>query len=125
MNIPSDWTDDVSVNLKQGKSYEELTFILMDSIRNKGKLEAVLLICTDEFGLSNEEGELAIDRVQGGIIRAISCNPKNKPDKVKDPMAWYSFNKVWKSLPKRHWWSSKRDNKGEWLDWYNETRKNS
>ena len=120
MNIPEGWTDDMSVNITTEKSDQELSVTLIESLKKRDSYDDMKKICHDIFGLSDEDAELAMDRVQGGIVRAITCNLKNKPDKNKDPLAWHSFNKVWGTLPKLHWWSSKRDNKGEWLDWHNE-----
>jgi hypothetical protein len=31
-----------------------------------------------------------MDRVMGGVVRAVSGNPANEPDPVKDPLAWMS-----------------------------------
>ena len=119
MTIPEGWTDDMSVNITTGKSEKELALSLMASLEIRESYEAMIQICIVNFGLSSDDAELALDRVQGGIVRAITCNRANKPDKEKDPLAWYSFNEVWETLPKKNWWSNKKDNKGKWVDWYN------
>ena len=118
MTIPEGWTDDMSVEIIEGKTEEQLTLALMDSLRKRDSYEAMIGICTSAYGLTEDDSDLAIDRVQGGIVRALSCRIDNKPDAVKDPLAYWAFKEVWKTLPKKNWWSSKRDNKGEWLDWH-------
>jgi len=123
--MPDGWTDDMSVEIKTGKSNMELSIAIMESLKVREPYEHILKKCVEEFGLSEEDADLAIDRAQGGIVRAITCNKQNEPDKTKDPIAWHTFNEVWKTLPKVNWWSNKRDNKGEWLNWYNEQSGNN
>ena len=125
MTLPEGWTDDMSVRIAAGKTEEDLTLRIMSALRDRASTSDMMNICMEDFGLTEDDADLAIDRVHGGIVRAITCNPKNKPDKEKDPLAWHSFVKVWQTLPKLHWWSSKRDNKGEWLDWHNERSERS
>ena len=124
MSIPEGWTDDMSVDIKTGKTNKELSDSLIKALDQRFSFEKMISICINEFGLSEGDADLAIDRVQGGIIRAITCNEANRPDKDKDPLAWYSFQNVWKTLPRKKWWSSKKDNKGKWLTWYNERKAN-
>ena len=46
---------------------------------------------TERFALSFDDARLAMDRVAGGVVRAESGNPANEPDRVKDPLAWTSY----------------------------------
>ena len=124
MSIPEEWTDDMSVDIKFGKTNRELAASLLFALDQRQSYEEMMSICSQDFGLTEDDGDLAIDRVQGGVVRAITCNSVNCPEKSKDPLAWYSFQSVWKTLPRKNWWSLKKDNQGKWLKWYNERTDN-
>jgi hypothetical protein len=51
----------------------------------------VLAVLTERYALPFDDARLAIDRVRGGVVRAMSGNPANQPDKGKDPLAWISY----------------------------------
>jgi hypothetical protein len=36
-----------------------------------------------DFGLSSEDAELSVDRVHAGIVRALTGNRANLPDRIK------------------------------------------
>ncbi len=46
------------------------------------------------FGLSAEGAALLRDRVFGGIVRAVSGNPGNRPNAIKDPIAYCSYERA-------------------------------
>ena len=123
MELPEGWTDDMRVQMRTDRKEIDLVAIVMKALINREDLKHLIQTMHDEFGLSEEDTALALDRIQGGIVRAITGNPKNKPDKKKDPLAWYSFQKVWNELPKRHWFSSRKISGGQWYEWFEETRK--
>jgi hypothetical protein len=77
----------------------------------------------DQYGLSEEVALLAIDRVPGGIIRALTGAPQNRPDPIDDPFAHMAFEKVWSEQPRLHWLSSRKKPSGKWLAWFEELRK--
>jgi len=77
----------------------------------------------ERFGISEEEALLAIDRVPGGIIRALTGVPQNRPDPIADPLAHIAFEKVWAELPRLHWLSSRKKPSGQWLVWFEQLRK--
>jgi hypothetical protein len=60
--------------------------------------EPVIAHVCEEFGLSIEDAELAIDRVYDGVVRAMTGDRANCPDRTKDPIAWRSFQR---SIAKR------------------------
>jgi hypothetical protein len=62
----------------------------------------MVLQIADEFGMSHEDPCLAFDRVQGGIVRALSARLINCPNRDKDPLAWLSFHETWQTLPTNH-----------------------
>jgi hypothetical protein len=62
---------------------------------NEGREHELLIaeLCKG-FGLLPEDAELAIDRVCGGVVRALTGNQANCPDRIKDPIAWMSFQRA-------------------------------
>jgi hypothetical protein len=63
--------------------------------RTEGRQHEVLIAdLREDFGLSAEGAELAVDRVCGGIVRAMTGNRANCPDRKKDPIAWMSFQRA-------------------------------
>jgi hypothetical protein len=89
--------------------------------KSSGEPEIVRAIAF-EFGMSESDAWLAFDRVQGGIIRALTARPDNCPDRDKDPMAWHSFQIVWKTLPTLHRWTKRKKPGGPWADWHDVRR---
>jgi hypothetical protein len=108
MNRPDDWTDEMIVALRPGRTENELVALVMDALIERRNLASVIPIMHDDFGLTDDDIGLAFDRIQGGIVRAITGNPENEPDKKKDPLAWHAFKIVWKDLPRRSPFSSRK-----------------
>lgn len=46
------------------------------------------------FRISPEDAELAMDRTYGGIVRAKTKNPLNRPDHDTDPIAFESYERA-------------------------------
>ena len=122
MPIPEGFTDDMTVSVRPGRTAGELVDKVMSWLSEKRDLAALAGVLREEFGLSEEDAALALDRVQGGIVRALTGTRENEPDRTKDPLAWGSFTKVWAELPRRGLFSSRRVAAGRWNDWY-ESRK--
>ena len=101
MELPEGWTDDMSVDIPANKSIDELVQMIMKALLNFNDLDSLIKTICNDYNLSQEDADLALERIQGGIIRALTGNPVNKPDKIKDPMAWLAFQTVWKDLPKK------------------------
>lgn len=93
-SIPSGWTDEMSVELGAGHTVEDLVDYIF--LANEQSREGEMLIAElgAEFGLSSENAALSIDRVCGGIVRARTGNRANCPDRIKDPIAWASFQRT-------------------------------
>jgi len=123
MNIPDGWTDDMSIVLSSGKTNEELANFLLKKLEVHCSYESMLSEIITLFGANEDDADLAIDRVQGGIVRALTGNPVNEPDKSKDPLAWHSFQVVWSKLPKKHLFSKYKKPSGKWEAWYNDRQK--
>lgn len=117
MGTPDDWTDDMRVSLAPGKTVAGLVSAIMDAMA-AGKTAMVLApMLASEFGMTMEDAYLALDRVPGGIVRALTGNPENRPDGAKDPLAYESFERVWETLPLVDPSSSRRKAAGPWKDW--------
>jgi hypothetical protein len=89
--LPPGWTDDLTIALASGRSIEELVNHIIEATERGQAPEDTLHDLHHRFGLSAEDAELAVDRVFGGIVRAITEAPENCPNSVKDPVAWESY----------------------------------
>ncbi|TDC27362.1 hypothetical protein [Kribbella albertanoniae] len=93
------WTDDLSMGLPEGGDVAGLVnFTLATNERGVSgdELEAAV---AREFSLSAEDAALAVDRVFGGITRAATLNEANRPDPVKDPIAFESYRQALERNP--------------------------
>jgi hypothetical protein len=45
------------------------------------------------FQISGDDASLAMDRTYGGLVRAGTTSPANRPDEVEDPMALLSYER--------------------------------
>lgn len=88
---PDGWTDDLSIELRAGRTVEELVAYVLEARQKEIDYETLLAGLGAEFGLCPEHSELALDRVNGGIVRAWTGNKSNCPDRHKDPIAYASF----------------------------------
>lgn len=86
-----EWTDDLTVRLTYGTSALGLVSYLRAADQQRTPRRDVLAVLTERYALPFEDARLAMDRVQGGAVRARSGIPANEPDKVKDPLAWISY----------------------------------
>ncbi|WP_433796570.1 hypothetical protein [Actinoplanes sp. CA-252034] len=86
-----EWTDDLAVRLARGTTAQALVRFLRAADGDGLSRREVLAVLTERFALSFDDARLALDRVQGGVVRASSGNPANEPDPVKDPLAWMSY----------------------------------
>jgi hypothetical protein len=86
-----EWTDDLSVRLARGTTFVELVRYINDAKETGKPWREVLGVLTSRFALSFDDARLAVDRVGGGAVRALSANPANEPDQTKDPVAWTSY----------------------------------
>jgi uncharacterized protein YndB with AHSA1/START domain len=103
LQLRSGWTDDMRVALPPGKTVDDVVDRILgsDPTRDPDELEAAL---SEEFDLSEENAALARDRAMGGVVRAATGNVENRPDRVKDPIAWTSFERAWsdRTIVARH-----------------------
>lgn len=116
MTIPEGWTDDLNINLAQGRTVEELVEYIIDAAIRHDATTDVTNRLMSHFGLSQPDAELAVDRTMGGVVRAATGRADNCPNNEKDPVAWASYHKCLKrpelilrlypnfKRTKRPWW---------------------
>ncbi|MBK9386116.1 MAG: hypothetical protein IPN34_14990 [Planctomycetes bacterium] len=99
MTIPEGWTDDMNVSLPVGRTHEELARRLLALLLKQAPYEVLIATCRSEFLLSEADCELAVDRIQGGAIRALTGAVHNQPQKEKDAIAWWACELLWAKPP--------------------------
>ena len=92
--VPDGWTNDMSVQLPSGRTVEELVEFILAANQDGRQHEALIAKLGSEFGLSNEDAGVSVDRVGGGIVRASTASGANCPNGVKDPTAGASFQRT-------------------------------
>lgn len=115
--LPEGWTDDMRISIDPQRINDLVHFLFDGHVRYADWV----LMCeriVQEFGLTEEDAYLAIDRVQSGMVRAVTGNPENRPDAIKDPLAHMSFQRIWDELPRRHIFSRRRNAAGKWAEWF-------
>lgn len=91
---PEDWSDDLSVELPEGRTVLELVEYIHAAHEQRRPHDTLVSDLGAEFALPSDYAELAIDRVNGGIVRFQTGNRANCPDRIKDPIAWTSFQRA-------------------------------
>jgi hypothetical protein len=86
-------TFDCSVNLPHGGSVDEIVQLVLGCRRESIGYEATVAKLM-MYGLSHDDAEVAIDRVQGGLVRASTNNSSNEPDRTLDPLAYASYHRA-------------------------------
>jgi hypothetical protein len=117
MDLPTGWTDDMSVQLISSISEDELVKRVMQAFRQEMPFAEVLTGIVTPCVIDEDDADLVLDRALGGIVRALTGGRQNCPDKRKDPVAWRTFMIVWETLPRKRWWSSDKVANGYWHDW--------
>ncbi|MFG1604800.1 hypothetical protein [Actinoplanes sp. NPDC049265] len=88
-----DWTDDMTITLPPARTIPEVVeFVLAATLRQVPPDQIAEALAAD-LGLSPDDAELAADRALGGLVRAATRTPDNRPDQAKDPVAWESFHR--------------------------------
>jgi hypothetical protein len=118
MSIPEGWTDDMSIDARHNGDVSKIVATVLAWFHEDVGYESAVELLQVSFGLSLDDAFLTMDRVPGGVIRAITGNPANRPNPKKDPLAYTAFNAVWDELPRRHWFSRHRIPQGRWLSWF-------
>jgi hypothetical protein len=93
MSIPSGWTDDMNIVLPEHATLEGVVDLVISMEKEGATLDQIEMRLIESVGLSENDAALAVDRVQGGALRA-STHRSNCPDRSKDPLAWISFQRA-------------------------------
>ena len=116
--IPDGWTDDMRISIRAGRSAEELVDFVFEGLRRFAATDVFCAKLRVRFGLSEDDARLALDRVPGGIIRALTGNPLNRPSSEKDPLAHIAFERVWAELTPSSSSPKHKVASGPWLKWH-------
>ncbi len=93
-----EFSDDLSLVLARGESVVSLVEYVAAAQSAGTAWPEVLGVLTERFALSFDDARLAVDCVPGGVVRAASGNAANEPDRVRDPVAWVSYQRA-RGLP--------------------------
>lgn len=91
---PPGWTDDMNVPLREGVTVDQVTDFFLQMIDEKPSQQELERRLSEAFGLSAEDANFVRDRICGGVVRAATGNPQNRPSRDKDPFAWTSFGRA-------------------------------
>jgi hypothetical protein len=86
-------TDDMTIALPPGRAMAELVDMVIRGGLADASSEEIEGQLSAEFGLSADDAALARDRAFGGLFRAGTGNPANRPSENKDPVAWESYQR--------------------------------
>ncbi len=99
MSIPNGWTDDMNIELPKHATLEGVVDLVLSMQEEGATPDQIAMRLIETIGLSESDAALALDRVQGGAVRA-STNHSNCPDRLKDPLAWISYQRTTKKETK-------------------------
>ena len=107
----------MTIAVPAGRSLDEVVDYCLQATIRKETPEKIVQHLTTEFGLTQSDAELALDRTCGGVVRAATGRQDNCPARKKDPMAWLSFQRCQKQPdligaiyprfvrpPEKTWW---------------------
>ncbi len=117
------WTDDLRIPIAPGRQTDELIDLVFEAMLTFAPTDPVCLMLQQRFGLSADDVMLALDRIPGGVVRALTGNAANCPDPTKDPLAYASFQRVWAEFPLTAISSQTRTPSGRWVKWFEDLRK--
>lgn len=93
VSIPVGWTDDMNIQIAPDRTLDQLVDIVLQAAMRQDDSATTIAALIRDFGLSEEDAALALDRACGGVVRAATGNPQNCPNQQKDPVAWLSFQR--------------------------------
>jgi hypothetical protein len=88
-----DWTDDMTISLPPSRTVAEVVEFVLAATLRQVPPDEIAKSLTADLGLTADDAELAADRALGGLVRAATPSADNRPDQVKDPVAWESFQR--------------------------------
>lgn len=117
MEIPADWTDDMRIAVSDKRELSAIVESVLQKLLDHRPNDQCIEELIADHQISHDDAELAMDRIQGGVIRALTGNPANRPDRIKDHLAWLAFKSVWLEFPRKHFFTRKRLPQGRWVSW--------
>jgi hypothetical protein len=93
-DISQGWTDNMNVDVPPGRTIDEVVDFVIHAALGRTPDAQIEVGLRTTFGLSPEDAALARERVFGGIMRAATRNPANRPSRKKDRLAWESFGRA-------------------------------
>lgn len=87
------WTDDMTIRLPPGRTAAEVVDLVLQAALRGTADEEIEFALSREFALNEDDARLARDRTFGGLVRAATRNPANRPAPDKDPIAFESFQR--------------------------------
>jgi hypothetical protein len=79
--------------LPAGRSVDDVVDVVLACRRDQLDHSTTIAELTT-FGLSDDDAEVAVDRVCGGLVRASTGDRSNKPSRKKDPLAHASYRRA-------------------------------
>ena len=92
--LPVGWTDDMNISLPAGQTEAQVVDFVLARAAAGTTGEALVAAVQEDFQVTAGDAELAVDRIYGGLVRARTRNPANRPDRSLDPLAWISFGRA-------------------------------
>ncbi|WP_051367805.1 hypothetical protein [Hamadaea tsunoensis] len=89
---PAVATDDLTLLLQDHEYAEVVDAVIAGLLAGRSTQEVAGDLVT-RFALSMQDAELAVDRTRGGLVRAGSGNPANRPPREEDPVGWESYQR--------------------------------
>jgi hypothetical protein len=83
----------MSIGLPPGRTVAEVVDLVLQATLRGTADEEIEIALAREFALNEDDAHLARDRTFGGLVRAASRNPDNRPAPDKDPIAFESFQR--------------------------------
>ncbi len=92
------------IPLPSGRTVSDVVDLVLARVADAASADEVEALLAAEFDLDPDDAALARDRALGGIVRAGTDNEHNRPDSVKDPIAYEAYQRAIAdpSLPGRY-----------------------
>lgn len=113
---PSGRTDDMNIQLIGEMDFETLIDQILsrfESYEDFNKIYDELIVPN----VSENDRDIVLDRALGGIVRALTGNKLNRPDKTQDPIAYKTFVTVWNTFEDKGFIIKMKKVGGFWKEW--------
>ncbi len=91
--VPEGLTEDMHAKLRAGCIVEDLVSYIL-AAKEEGRPYNVLIVeLMEKFGLSEDDADLSLDRVDPGVFRA-DLGAHHCPKRYDDPIAWETFQRA-------------------------------